>query len=109
MEKRIGSFVSGQPVESSSDSTDDDGSDDGDAFSQDDSIRRFHESGCAKKYHEKFDASQIRSHTLNTRELTREEKEIYLKGFVSEDPTNDSTKRGTKRMRIRGKYTFRGQ
>ncbi|KAH3739917.1 hypothetical protein DPMN_046607 [Dreissena polymorpha] len=56
MKNRIGSFVSGQPAESSSDSTDDDGSDDGDAFSQDDSIRRFHESGCgcAKKCHESF-------------------------------------------------------
>ncbi|XP_052268532.1 uncharacterized protein LOC127869913 [Dreissena polymorpha] len=45
MDNRIGSFVHGQLAESSSDSTDDDGSDDGDAFSQDDSIRRFHESG----------------------------------------------------------------
>ncbi|KAH3790468.1 hypothetical protein DPMN_168670 [Dreissena polymorpha] len=76
MENRNGSFVSGQPAESSSDSTDDDGSDDGDAFSQDNSMRRFHESGCgcAKKCHEKFDASQIRTYTLNTREMTREEK-----------------------------------
>ncbi|KAH3777015.1 hypothetical protein DPMN_178449 [Dreissena polymorpha] len=41
MDNRIGSFVSGQPAEPSSDSNDDDGSDDGDAFSQDDSIRRF--------------------------------------------------------------------
>ncbi|KAH3838283.1 hypothetical protein DPMN_111691 [Dreissena polymorpha] len=38
MENRIGSFISGQPAESSSDFTDDDGSDDVDAFSQDDSI-----------------------------------------------------------------------
>ncbi|KAH3693495.1 hypothetical protein DPMN_080928 [Dreissena polymorpha] len=66
MENRIGSFVSGQPAESSSDPTDDDGSVDGYAFSQDDSIRHFHESGCecAKKCHEKFDASQIRTHIL---------------------------------------------
>ena len=57
MDKRIGSFVHGQPAESSNGSTDDDGND-GDAFSQDDSIQRFHESGCgcAKKCHEKFDA-----------------------------------------------------
>ncbi|XP_052234848.1 uncharacterized protein LOC127847169 [Dreissena polymorpha] len=111
MENRIGSFVSGQPAESSSDSTYDDGSDAVDAFSQDDSIRRFHESGCgcAKKCHEKFDASQIRTHILDTREMTREEKEMHIKGCLSEGPTNDSTKRGKKRMRIRGKYTFRGQ
>ncbi|KAH3877246.1 hypothetical protein DPMN_001108 [Dreissena polymorpha] len=51
MENRIRSFESGQPAESSSDYTDDDGSDAGDAFSQDDSIRRVRESGCgyAKK------------------------------------------------------------
>ncbi|XP_052249878.1 uncharacterized protein LOC127857516 [Dreissena polymorpha] len=93
MENGIGSFVSWQPAETSSDSTDDDGSDDGDAFSQDDSIRRFHESGCgcAKKCHEKFDASQIRTHILDTREMTREEKEMYIKGCLSEGPTNDST------------------
>ncbi|KAH3850212.1 hypothetical protein DPMN_092619 [Dreissena polymorpha] len=35
METHIGSFVSGQPAESSRDSTEDDGSDDCDAFSQD--------------------------------------------------------------------------
>ncbi|KAH3768458.1 hypothetical protein DPMN_169671 [Dreissena polymorpha] len=111
MENRIGSFVSGQPAESSRDSTDDDGSDDGDAFSQDDSIRRFHESGCGcdKKCHEKCDASQIRTHILDTRGMTREAQKMYIKGCLSEGPTNDSTKRGKKRMPIRGKYTFRGQ
>ncbi|KAH3736485.1 hypothetical protein DPMN_043054 [Dreissena polymorpha] len=41
--------------------------------------------------------------------MTREEKEMYNKGCLSEGPTNDSTKHGKKRMRIRGKYTFRGQ
>ncbi|KAH3694624.1 hypothetical protein DPMN_082064 [Dreissena polymorpha] len=108
---RIGSFVFGQPVESSSDSNDDDDSYDGDAFSQDNSIRRFHEPGCgcAKKCHEKYDASLIRTHILETREMTREEKEMYIKGCLSEGPTNDSTKRGKKRMQIRGKYTYRGQ
>ncbi|KAH3741615.1 hypothetical protein DPMN_048340 [Dreissena polymorpha] len=97
MENRIGSFVSGQPAESSNGSTDDDGND-GDAFSQDDSIRRFHESGCgcAKKYHEKLDASQIIAHILDTLEMTREEKEMYIKGCLSEGPKNDSTKRGKK-------------
>ncbi|KAH3748913.1 hypothetical protein DPMN_183402 [Dreissena polymorpha] len=109
MESRTGSFVSGQPAESSSDSIDDDGSDDSDAFSQDDSIRRFHESGsgCAKKCPDKFNASQIRTHILDTREMTREEKEMYIKGCLSEGTTNDTTKRGKKRIRIRGKYTFR--
>ncbi|KAH3702264.1 hypothetical protein DPMN_077275 [Dreissena polymorpha] len=111
MENRIGSFVFEQPAESSSDSTDDDGIDIGDSFLQDDSIRRFHESGCgcAKICHEKCDASQIRTHILDTREMTREEKDMYIKGCLSEGPNTDSTKRGKKRMRFRGKFTFRGQ
>lgn len=74
-------------------------------------VQSFNQRGCecTKKCSAKFTVEEIYDHILNVREMTKDEKELYIMGVVGEVTNNDKTKRGKKRQRMRHVFRFHGQ
>ena len=72
-------------------------------------IRHFRTVGCGCKYScsSKLSEHAIFSHILDTREMSKEEKDAYVIGSLIEN-AKDTTKRGNKRKRTRHEYKFEG-
>ena len=69
------------------------------------------ESGCGCKMtcHSNLTEIQMYEHILNIREMSKEEKEMYVKGALIDCSDGELTKRGKKRMRPRNTFTFAGK
>ena len=65
--------------------------------------------GCKMKCHSKLSEMQMYEHILNIREMSKEEKEMYVMGALIDCSDGEVTKRGKKRMRSRNTFTFAGK
>lgn len=72
-------------------------------------VRKYLRDGCGCKAQcaKLFSEQTLYFHILNMREMTKEEKELYIMGALSEND-RESTKRGKKRLRMRHSLTFSG-
>ena len=73
-------------------------------------IRNYHANGCGCKSHcvSQFSEQAMYTHILDMREMTKNEKEMYIMGSLTEND-RDVTKRGKKRQRSRHSLTFSGR